>query len=163
MRRHPLVVVLPIAFTPVLLAACGAGSGPVAGEWAGAVDTLATGQIVVTNPAAPSWAPGEAWRVVEEVRIGRLDGDGPHLFGDVRSLTVDDDGRIWVLEGQAQEVRVFSAEGEYIRTVGRRGGGPGEFAGALHIARAPDGTLWVMDPQNNRVSIFDTAGVYLDG
>src|SRR5690625_740777 len=156
-RHHPLFAPLIAIF----LTACGAGSGPVAGEWAGAVDTLASGQIVVTNPAVPSWAPGEEWRVVEEVRIGSLDGDGPDLFGNVRSLTVDDGGRIWVLEEQAQELRVFSAEGEHIRTVGRRGGGPGEFAGALHIDRAPDGNLWVIDPRNNRVSVFDTAGVYL--
>ena len=157
-RHHPLFAPLIAIF----LTACGAGSGPVAGEWAGAVDTLASGQIVVTNPAVPSWAPGEEWRVVEEVRIGSLDGDGPDLFGNVRSLTVDDGGRIWVLEEQAQELRVFSAEGEHIRTVGRRGGGPGEFAGALHIDRAPDGNLWVIDPRNNRVSVFDTAGVYLE-
>lgn len=160
MHRHRLLL---FALPAIFLTACGAGSGPVAGEWAGSVDTLASGQIVVMNPSVPSWAPGEEWRVVKEVRIGRVDGDGPDLFGNVRSFTVDDDGRIWVLEGQSQELRVFSAEGEYIRTVGRRGGGPGEFAGAVHIDRALDGNLWVMDPQNSRVSIFDTTGVYLEG
>lgn len=152
-----------LALGPFLLAACGAAGDRGAGVWAGAIDTLASGQVVVTNPATPLWAPGSEWRVVEELRIGRVDGDGPDLFGSIYSLAVDRGGRIWVLEGQSQELRVFSAAGEYIRTVGRRGGGPGEFSNALRIDLSPGGDLWVMDPANNRLSVIDTAGRYLDG
>jgi hypothetical protein len=101
--------------------------------------------------------------VVEELRIGRIEGEGPDLFGRISSLAVDRGGRIWILEGQAQELRVFSAGGEYIRTVGRRGGGPGEYSRAVRIDLAPNGNLWVMDPQNNRLSVIDTAGQYLEG
>jgi hypothetical protein len=101
--------------------------------------------------------------VVEELRIGTLEGDGPDLFGDITSLAVDELRRIWVLEGQAQEIRVFEPNGDFVRTVGREGGGPGEFSRALQIRRAPDGTMRVMDPQNNRFSVFDTAGTYVEG
>jgi hypothetical protein len=152
-----------LALISGLLTACGAAGDRGAGGWTGTVDTLASGQIVVTNPATPSWAPGTEWRVVEELRIGRIDGDGPDLFGRITSLAVDRGGRIWVLEGQAQELRVFSAAGEYLRTVGRRGGGPGEFNRAVRLDLAPDGNLWVMDPMNGRLSVIDTAGRYLDG
>jgi streptogramin lyase len=154
---------LALTLGSAVLAACGAADDRGTSRWAGTIDTLASGQIVVTNPATPSWAPGSEWRVVEELRIGRLEGDGPDLFGQITSLTVDRGGRIWVLEGQAQELRVFSPAGEFIRTVGRRGGGPGEFKQAVRIDLAPDGNLWVMDPPNNRLSVFDTAGHYLEG
>jgi hypothetical protein len=92
-----------------------------------------------------------------------MDGDGPDLFGRITSLAVDEAGRIYVLEGQAQEIRVFDATGSHVRTIGRKGGGPGELNQAVHMQFGPDGNLWVVDPQNNRVSVFDTAGTYLDG
>lgn len=132
-------------------------------EWAGTIDTLATGQVVVHNPATPLWSDGEAWELVPELRIGTVDGDGPELFGEMAALAVDGAGRIYVLEGQAQEVRVFGADGAHVRTIGRQGGGPGEFAGALDVELGPDGNLWVADPRNNRASVFDTSGAYLRG
>lgn len=160
-RALPGLTVLALAAG--LLHACGATGDRGVGVWTGTVDTLTSGQVVVTNPATPSWAPGSEWRVEEELRIGRLDGDGPDLFGRITSLAVDRGGRIWIVEGQAQELRVFSASGEHIRTVGRRGGGPGEFERAVRIDLAPDGHLWVMDPMNGRLSVIDTAGRYIEG
>jgi hypothetical protein len=77
-------------------------------------------------------------------------------------LQVDAAGRIWVYDGQVEELRVFDAGGSHVRTIGRRGGGPGEFAQAVRIDLAPDGNVWVMDPSNNRISVFDTAGNYLE-
>ncbi len=141
-------------------ASCGA---PASATWAGSIDTLATGQLVVHNPATPLWTPGERWTLTPELRIGTMDREGPDLFGQITSLAVDGAGRIYVLEGQAQEIRVFGPDGTHIRTIGRKGGGPGEFARALRIEMGPDGRLWVADPQNNRVSVFDTTGRYLRG
>lgn len=161
MRQHaaaPFVLIIA-----ALTAACGASEGGAAGRWAGTADTLPSGHIVVSNTDDPLWLPGEEWQVVEEVRIGRADGEGPDLFGRINSLAVDPGGRIWVLDAQAQELRVFGPDGEYIRTVGRKGGGPGEFAQAIKVELGPDGNIWVMDPQNNRHSVFDTAGTYLEG
>lgn len=141
-------------------AACG---GPASATWAGTIDTLATGQLVVHNPATPLWDPESHWQLAEELRIGTVAEEGPDLFGQITSLTVDAAGRIYVLEGQAQEVRVFGPDGRHLRTIGRKGAGPGEFARALRIEIGPDGNLWAADPQNNRVSVFDTTGRYLRG
>lgn len=160
MRRRAAPFALALA---VLTAACGASDGGSTGPWAGTVDTLPSGHIVVQNPDAPLWRPGEEWQVVEELSIGRADGDGPDLFGRINALAVDAGGRIWVLEGHAQELRVFGPDGGYIRTVGRKGGGPGEFAQVVKVELGPDGNIWVMDPSNNRHSVFDTAGTYLEG
>lgn len=151
------------AAAPILaasLSGCGGGTPP--DDWAGSVDTLASGQVVVHNPAEPIWAEGGEWRLTEDLRIGSLDDDGPALFGVIYSLAVDGAGRIYVLEGQSQEVRVFGPDGAHVRTLGRKGGGPGELARAVHIAFGPDGGLWVADPQNNRISVFDTAGAYVE-
>jgi hypothetical protein len=117
--------------------------------------------IVVTNPATGIWDSATAWRVVEEVRIGTLEGDGPDLFGEVTAVETDVEGRIYVLEGQAQELRVFGRDGRHVRSVGRKGGGPGEFAQPIGLAWSPAGDLWIPDPQNTRISVVDTAGNFV--
>lgn len=127
-------------------------------RWLGTVDTLPSGQIRVTNPEFPI---GE-WSVSEEFRIGRSDGIGPDIFGRIDALEVDLNGNLWVIDGHAQELRVFTSEGQYVRTIGRRGAGPGEFTRAVRIDAAPDGNLWVMDPQNQRLTVVDTAGAHLE-
>ena len=155
--------VLAILALSALLAACGGSAEGPGGAWTGSMDTLPSGQVVVHNPADPVWAEDDGWRVVEELRIGRVEGDGPDVFGRIGSMEVDASGRVWLFDSQAQELRVFSPAGQHIRTIGRRGGAPGEFAQAVRVERGPDGRMWVMDPQNNRISIFDTAGTYVDG
>jgi hypothetical protein len=138
-----------------------AGDRPDTAGWQGTVDTLAGGGIRVVNPERPLWNPGEEWRVTEELRIGGLAAEGPDLFGDVVALELDDDGRIWILEREAREVRVFGPDGEHIRSFGRRGGGPGEFADPVGMGWAPGGELWVVDPGNGRFSVFDPEGRFL--
>ena len=154
-----LFVVLPIVALP--LAGCGPGEASAAARWAGTADTLPDGRVVVTNPATGVWDSTSAWRVEEDLRIGTMDGTGPDLFGRITDLAVDAAGRIWVLEGQAQELRLFDAAGHHVRTIGRKGSGPGEFSQAIGMDWGPDGNLWVVDPQNNRISVIDTAGTFV--
>jgi hypothetical protein len=147
-RIAVLLLVVPVASaagTPQ------AGVGP-------RFDTLPGGRVVVTNHDTGIWGPGDAWRVVEETRLGRIDGDGPDLFGYVVAVELDRHQRIWVLERHSQEIRVFERDGRHVRTFGRKGGGPGEFQDALGMAFGPDERLWVVDPQFGRVTIFDTTG-----
>jgi len=132
------------------------------GQWTGSIDTLASGQVAVTNTDQPLWPAGSEWRVVEELRIGTMNDTGPDLFGRIMSLEVDPAERIYVLESQSQELRVFNSDGTYLRTIGRKGHGPGEFAQALMVKLAPEGNIWVVDPENDRISVFDTAGTYLN-
>lgn len=160
--RTALVVLAALLIIP-LVAACGAGDARDAAGWAGTIDTLASGHIVVQNTDDPVWPEGREWQVAEELRIGNVTGEGPDVFGQIGSLEVDAAGRIWVLDSQAQELRVFDPSGSHVRTIGGRGGGPGEFAAAMQVDIGPDGNMWVMDPQNNRLSVFDTTGAYLEG
>ena len=129
--------------------------------WDGTIDTLPNGAIAVHNPIHGIWDSSTAWYVDEEVRIGTLEGSGPDLFGSISAIEVDEQGRIYVFENQAQELRVFDASGNHVRTIGREGGGPGEFKQGIGLTWAPGGNLWVVDPGNVRISIFDTAGTYV--
>lgn len=103
----------------------------------------------------------EALAVVEELRFGLRDPDGAYYVARIFSFEVDNGGKLWVLDGQAQLIRVFDADGRLVRTVGRRGSGPGEFRQAVRIERGPDGHLWVTDPGNARLTVLDTTGTFV--
>ncbi|HYV98148.1 MAG TPA: 6-bladed beta-propeller, partial [Gemmatimonadaceae bacterium] len=109
---------------------------------------------------------GSVWRdtmtLVSDAAIGKPDGPDAYVFGYVRAIDVDSAGRVYVLDLQAHEVRVFSKSGEHLRSFGRRGQGPGEFEvpSALHVL--PDGRVMVRD-RNMRMSLFAQNGTYLSG
>jgi hypothetical protein len=113
---------------------------------------------VVRNGSRGAWKTGEGWRLVEVARIGSADVAGPAMFGNVVDLELDPFGRVWVADGQSQEIRVFDQHGAYVRTVGRQGGGPAEFGRIAGMAWAPEGRLWVLDGGNLRWAVYDTAG-----
>lgn len=159
----PAIRHLTLAATLLLvLTACGSGSDAT-GDWTGTIDTLSSGEIVVRNTADPLWTPEEAWQVVEDLRIGEAHEGGPDLFGGVYSFDVDAWGRIFVLDNQAQEVRIFDSGGNFVRTIGGKGEGPGEFVQAGSVDLSRNGEIWVMGMSQARVSVFDTTGTYLRG
>jgi len=135
--------VLPLLAT---LALTSCGSEPAASGGA-VVDTLANGAVRVVNTAEGIWGLDETkrWVLVEDLRIGVLDGEAPYVFGSVRNVFPGTQGRIWVMDSQAFELRLFSADGSFERAVGGRGEGPGEFAGNPCAFPGPNGEAWVED------------------
>ena len=70
---------------------------------------------------------------------------GPELFSQVRAARLDGHGRVYVLDDQTQEIRVFSAEGEHVTTFGGIGDGPDEMRSALDMSVSNDGrTVWAL-------------------
>jgi sugar lactone lactonase YvrE len=104
------------------------------------------------------WKPGEEWRLVPEARIGSAEGSEANTFAMVAGYALDDLDRVWVVDAQQQNLRVFDRRGVHLRTIGRRGSGPEEFRWISGIARRPDGTLLVLDTGNSRFAVYDTAG-----
>ncbi|HYW13022.1 MAG TPA: 6-bladed beta-propeller [Longimicrobium sp.] len=126
------------------------------------METRPDGVVIVRNPAEGAWAEGKAWTVEEDLRIGIAEGEGPTLFGDIAAVEADSAGRIWVLERQAKELRLFDARGKHRGTIGREGEGPGEFRDPIGLAWAPDGTLWIADPGAGRYTVYDANGIFID-
>jgi len=100
--------------------------------------------------------------VTEELRIGTVAGEPEYQFGQIvplASIDVDGDGNIYVMDLQAQDVRVFDAQGQYVQTLGGPGSGPGEFsAQAGFVFTNPRGQILVPDLGNQRVSVFSPDG-----
>jgi hypothetical protein len=85
-----------------------------------------------------------------------------------QNLTVVDgfllfpDGRVWIVQPNDHHVRVYSATGELVRTIGERGQGPGQFMVPDGVGwwGSPGDTIWVKDNQP-RISLFTTEGEYV--
>lgn len=142
-----------LALMVLLTAACGGQES----HWAGTMIDSA-GIAIVANPEEGVWGPGDEWTFEEELRIGALEGDPQYQFGQVASLTVDSDGQIYVMDLQAQHIQVYSPEGEYVRTIGSRGGGPGEMLQGVFVLMGPGDTILVPDIQNQRVNRYAPDG-----
>lgn len=153
---------LLLAPAALLVASCSSDVGAVLAEGVVA-DTLANGAVHVTTPAEGLWelTGAQPWRLVEELRIGQVDGDGPEVFGSVRNVIPDSLGRIWVMDAHAHELRVFDSEGEFVYAVGGPGDGPGEFIGNTCAFPGPAGEIWVEDARR-RWQRFDLGGDLID-
>ena len=152
-----------LVLATLALAACGEEPPPPITELS--IDTLADGSVVVSNPPNGLWDanPGARWRLVESLRIGSAVAEEADAFGNVASFTLDGLGRLWIGDSQGKDVRVFDADGQFVRTVGQPGEGPGEFGGVRSVRPGPGGHIWVTDSDLGRYEIFDTAGTRIGG
>ncbi|MFQ6108748.1 MAG: 6-bladed beta-propeller [Candidatus Aminicenantales bacterium] len=93
-------------------------------EWKGSVETI-DGVQVIMNPKEPLF-PGGFLSVVEELNIGKKEGPEEYRFSMVRSLDVDVQEQIYVLDSKESIIRVYDREGHHLRSFGKPGQGPGE-------------------------------------
>lgn len=105
--------------------------------------------------------PRSTWSVGPKalVRIGGASGTGPTELAQVLGVARLGDGRVVIADGGSTELRVFGADGSFIRAIGRKGLGPGEFDGILFMLRSQD-TLVVHDRQS-RLQIYTADGTLL--
>jgi hypothetical protein len=145
--------------TVALVVAC--GGADAGGHWGGTVETLPGGAVRVTNPSRGLWEDGRPWRLVPALVLGEEDGPAATVFGAISGLEVDAAGRIYVLDRQANELRIFTPDGAHVRSVGRAGDGPGEYRNANGLRWLTPDTLVVVDQRANRYTILDAEGEYV--
>jgi hypothetical protein len=112
------------------------------------------------------WTESTAWTVETDLKVGVVEGAAPYRFGRIVDVEVGTEGRIFVLDQQAAEVRVFDQGGSHLFSFGRAGEGPGELSdanplGALAVLRISNGQLLVPDRRNVRVNRFTADGVFV--
>lgn len=143
----------------MLLLLAGCGGAPGGGKLARVrSETLPNGAIRRLSEGPTAWTAERPATLVEEHRFQGQDGTASEL-GEPRDLAVDELGRIYVADGKPASIKVFSPEGDYLRSIGREGEGPGEFRVAFIAIRGE--YLVVQDPRVARLSVFDTAGAFL--
>jgi hypothetical protein len=147
--------------TAALLALFAVGCAGGDGSWGGSISDSA-GVVMVANTDQGIWSSSSQWTLEEELRIGTVEGDPNLMFGTVGMIGVDSEGNLYVMDSQAQRVQVFSADGAFLRTIGRAGGGPGELgAGVAFCLIAAGDIVTIPDLANQRINRFSADGEVL--
>ncbi len=94
--------------------------------------------------------------------IGVELGDSNYVFGQPAAADFTPSGDIVVMDMQLSEVRVYDAEGGFLRSFGRKGSGPGEFQMASMLDVAPSGEIVVCDAMGQKLVFFGPDGEYRD-
>lgn len=120
-----------------------------------ALITAATVAAAPQDPVAdttPLW--GGQIDLVEEARIGTLDGPVEESFGSELDVAMAPDGSIYVVDVQSIRFAHFSADGEWLGDIGREGQGPGEFIRPFRVEAPAEGEVWLYDVMGGRVTRF---------
>ena len=128
--------------------------------------------IQIVEAMRPLWGDSSLWSIDAEPVVDlTLTGSGPaHEFYRSRSMKQRPDGSLMVANTGSEEVRVFSAAGEFLGSVGGSGAGPGEFGGLYVVETAvdtilamdSDGRVTVVAPDLTVVRTFNIAPLTLD-
>ena len=89
--------------------------------------------------------------VVLEAVVEFGDTVGPGFVNEAAFATQDSLGRYWI--NQRDGIKVFSAQGRFVGTVGRLGQGPFEFSYPLPVHTDVEGNIHIIDPGNARRTI----------
>lgn len=85
---------------------------------------------------------------------GMFDETDEFIFGEIQSVTADDNGLVYVADRLPPSVRVYRPDGEFLAWIGREGEGPGEFGWPVDLL-AVDDRLYV---RGLRITVFQRSG-----
>src|SRR6185436_18508502 len=81
-------------------------------------------------------------------------------FNQPWTAAIDEEGRVYVVDGANARIQVFEADGTFIREWGTRGSEPGQLRDPFGIAIAPDGTFLVTNVGGD-IWRYDADGAFL--
>ncbi len=109
---------------------------------------------------APTGLELDEGRLRTRVEIGHLEASEEYVFGNVRdAIMVGTD--VVVLDGQAQDVRVFDRDGTFLRRVANEGQGPGELIQANALVKVSDGRFLVVESLAGRAHLYASDGAFV--
>jgi hypothetical protein len=127
---------------------------------AGAKVETIDGVTYVHNPATPLH-PEKNVTFEEEFTFSDKDETGEIRLFKPERYVVDAQGYVYIADGSDTSIKVFDAQGRYVRAIGRKGSGPGEFGRISDLVLLPDGRLLVTDFETRRTSFFSPGGEFL--
>jgi len=161
LMRKTHIPLLGLVAASLVTVACGdggTGSGGGSQDFAGTVTDSAGIQIVRNTPEG-LWPDDGGWTTEQLMEIGDAAGDADYQFGQIAAVGALSDGRIAVLDQQAQRIQIYGPDGTYQESIGGPGNGPGEFSQAAAAMFVGQGdTLVVPDMGNQRITLIPPDG-----
>jgi len=135
-------------------AACGGGD-PAPTD----VQMADSAGVEIIASAAPTWRAAHAWTISEAplVEIGTQGSDTLHHFAGLIDVACLSHGRFAVANRRPYLVWLYSADGKYLRGIGRQGEGPGEYVYISRVHRLPGDSIMVATERGIN-SVFSVDG-----
>jgi len=118
------------------------------------------GVIVIENPKEPLYKDTH-FSLIEDLVIGKVQGEEEYMFSHLRSLTVDDEENIYTSDDSDMPLKVYNKNGKFLRSISRKGQGPGEIGSSYTIQIASDYELLVYDIRNRKILFFTLVGEHI--
>jgi len=128
-------------------------------EWKGKIE-VENGVNVIKNPKEPIYGKN-VFILAEELSIGKAGRVEEYIFSRVRSIAVDEKDMIYVLDTKEAHVKVFDKNGDYVKTVGRKGQGPGEMSLPFSVCITSQNEIMVQDLNNRRIMFYSLDGNFI--
>ena len=145
--RHAIVGAIPVGLVLFLYGGCqdvSVGSLQVTvGDSSGVSITTITGSVA----DLPLWTLAEPPELV-------ISGSYPPFFGLVGNVAWLSDGRIVIVDRQADQIHLFGSDGRYVGLLGDKGDGPGEFQNVTEISTGPADSIYAYDRRHRRLSVL---------
>ena len=145
-----------ILFLLILLFSCGTSDKPYTIEYKDGVKYV--------HNHTPLW--GDTLKVALEFvqKIGDLEtlDENFQLFNP-SDVVRDNEGNVFILDSGNFRVQKYNRNGEFIKSLGRKGPGPGEFGDALYdMNLGVNNDLYIFDIMRELIHIFSTEGKYVN-
>ena len=127
-------------------------------EWQGTIEEV-DGITVVKNPKEPMYGE-EVFSLEEELSIGEVAGTEEYMFSRIDDIAVDDEENIYILDSKQTHIKTFNRDGEYLKSIGRKGQGPGELQYPVNLTISPMNEILIND-YARCLSIFSIDGNFL--
>ncbi len=133
--------------TLLVLGACGSSNDPAdtAGD---AQQADGEGTTGIPIPEIDYWL-----EITDSIGVEL--GDSNLVFGQIVGAQFLPDGNIAIADMMKSVIGVFSPEGEFISSVGRKGSGPGEYLMLSTFAVTEDGGFIVPDAMGGKLNFYD--------
>ena len=126
-KKIKLVLSLFVLFIFILEIGCQKQSP----DWKGTLKQE-NGVTFVKNPKEPMYT-ADVFTLEDDLSITEDAGGEDCIFSQIRSIEVDESGRMYILDQREAHVYVFDSKGNYVKTFGEKGQGPGELNTPLSI------------------------------
>ncbi len=99
-------------------------------------------------------------RLIPEITITDEAMNAKDFFAGASDVALDGKGDLYVCDGRANNIKKFSAQGKYLKTIGKQGQGPGDFNNPIEM-EISGARLYVRELYNQRISVLDSEGNFI--
>lgn len=101
------------------------------------------------------------YRMADAITLGLETGQEETILFRPLDVRIDGQSYIYVLDAEDIKVKIYDANGNWIRNVGHRGQGPGEYMNINAFDVTKDGKIFILDLPQRRITVLTALGRFV--